>query len=144
MQNLIMEGLPAWLCSPVCWQAHIEPFPKSGGQRVKARGLQRVRTSPKPPGLQISQGRELTAAGHPQSLRLEGVDDAGYFEHFNLTVPKEPEVWDARLGGDPFPEKKGQAFMEWSRASSGEVSVLTGQVALHTFPKVHHAPPFSK
>ena len=52
--------------------------------------------------------------------------DAGYFEHFNLTVPKELAKWDAKLGGNPFPAKTGQASMQWSQASAKEISWLTG------------------
>ena len=52
--------------------------------------------------------------------------DAGYFEHFNLTIPKEPPKWDAKLGGDPFPAKRGQVSLQWTKASSKEVSGLTG------------------
>ena len=63
-----------------------------------------------------------------QGPRFPCVRDAGYFERFNLTVPREPAQWDAELGGDPFPAKSSQASMQWSKASSTEISALTGQI----------------
>lgn len=56
------------------------------------------------------------------------VCDAGYFEHFNLTAPKELAKWDAKLGGDPFPAKRGQVSEQWSQSSTKEISWLTGQI----------------
>ncbi len=52
--------------------------------------------------------------------------DAGYIESFQLSVPTEPEEWDEKLGGSPFPATRLKASKQWSGSSAGEVSVLTG------------------